>query len=119
MYNLLIDDDFMDYLVANGFRIYPSDRKYCVDLTDGDACISIQFDTVTLLRRFEGDEDRSTEYAEVGRVSGLSHLDIFGWQLLLHAFGIVPIQEFARRAREEQPSMFETLKAAVQPVAAH
>lgn len=119
MYNLLIDDEFIDYLEAMGFRSYPSVQKYCLDLTNGDSCISIHFDTAVFTRIFEGDEARATEYGEVGRVSGIGNLDLIDWQMILHCFDVVPIAEFRRRARMESPNMFQSLKASLQPVAAH
>jgi len=114
MYNQLIPDEFLDYLVASGYRVQIR-GKNAVDLYAGDHCVAIKNHTVTFWQYIDGDDDTAPDIHSFGGVQGIDQLDFFGWQLLLHAFGLVPLQEFVKRVRKEEPGLFEQLTSYFNP----
>lgn len=119
MYNLVIDDDFVAYLLAAGFHTYGSPVKHCLDLHNGQYTVAIKHHTVSFWQRIDGDDDTAPDIHNFGSVYGIDQLDFFSWTLILHAFGIVPLKNMIQEGRRREPGLFEQLGAAFKPIAAH
>lgn len=102
MNNLLIPEDFVEYLAVNGYSVHEGDDKKSVTCTDRNTSVQFKDDTATFFTYYDGSFDEAPEFCPYGSVSGLCQLDIFKWQLVCHAFDIVNLKDVRRRAREEE-----------------
>lgn len=115
MYNLLIPDDFFLYLEANGFHLYVSDDKRTVSAIDRERGVQIRNDTASFLKYYHGSDDETADFSIYASVSGVSQMDIFKWQLVLHAFDVVPLQQFMKRAKVQGHDLFHDMVKIIAP----
>lgn len=118
MYNPLINEDFVSYLICNGYNAHESDDKTMVTCVDRRTSVQFKNDTATFWTYYDGGEDEAPDFKEYGSVSGLAHLDAFKWQLICHAFNVVPLQQFIQRAKREISPIDQVLKS-IFPLAAN
>lgn len=106
----LIPAEFLDYLEANGFVLYPSSDGHSITYGTREKSVYLKYDKATFYQYYEGSDDEAPDFSEYGSVSGLDQLDMFKWQLILHAFDVVPLRSFIQRARKESTDEDITIK---------
>lgn len=112
----LISQDFIDYLEANGFAGSWSEDGRSWSSLANDKRVGIKYDKITFATFHEGDEQTYPDFSEYGSVDGVSQLDFFKFQLVLHAFDIVKLNDFIKRARRELSDLFPGLVSKVSPL---
>lgn len=113
---ILISQEFFDYLFVNGFDGSWSKDGHTWTAIHNDKLIHIKFDRISFSTFCEGDEQTYPDFSEYGSVDGVSQLDLFKFQLILHAFDIVPLQQFIKRVRHTEPDLFNDLSNLVRPM---
>ena len=109
------EHSFIDYLTVNGFKMNPNDGPDCYFFSNGKNSVFIRRDKVSFWQDVSNPSDTIPDMKRIGEVTGLSNIDIFGWQLILHAYSIVPLRDYVNRVRREEPSLFQQLGEILRP----
>lgn len=112
----LISQDFIDYLEGNGFVGSWSEDGLSWSSLANYKRVAIKYDKITFSTFHEGDEQTYPDFSEYGSVDGVSQLDIFKFQMILHAFDVVPISQFIKRLVRQEPSLFNDISNLIKPM---
>lgn len=100
-----------DYLVSNGYK--KSEGSYVNGATyfiKGDKSVIVYGDNVDFLIRDEGEPDqRRPSNSRYMALTGISELDLFKWMLLFHIGDIVPMQQFIKEVKKQDPAGVKAL----------
>ena len=88
--------EFGDYLEANGYILsnppaHPGDAMYFFRNEQG---VMISGDSIDFASFKEQGSGRSTSCSTYAAYTGISKLDTYGWMMLMHITGIVPLNQF-------------------------
>ena len=88
--------EFGEYLEANGYKLsnqpaHPGDAMYFFRNEHG---VMISGDSIDFASYKEQGAGRSTSCSTYAAFTGISRLDTYGWMMLMHITGIVPISQF-------------------------
>lgn len=103
--------EFGDYLKANGFTpgSQLTDVIYYFKKEHG---IMISGDSVDFARFAQGEKTKGrpgcTRYAAF---TGIQQLDIFGWMMLLHLTGAVPLKQLIKEGEKDSLTLIQSLGA--------
>lgn len=114
--HILITQEFLDYLYVNGYDGSWSKDGLTWTAIRNDKCVQIKYDKITFFTYCDGDEETYPDFSQYASVDGVSQLDIFKFQLILHAFHIVPLQQFIKMARSAEPDLFNDIANIIRPL---
>ncbi len=95
-----------DYLVSNGYtRSAASHINGSIRFIKGDTLVIVYGDNVDFLTSDAGEPDqRNAHFSRFMALTGISELDLFKWMLMFHIADIVPMQQFIKEAKKEEPA---------------
>lgn len=95
-----------DYLVAAGYK--PSDGQQlnnALYFFNGSKAVVVYHDHVDFMIYDEGGEgQRRAGYHPYMQFTGIDALDMFRWMLLFHIADVVPLRQFIKDVKKEEPA---------------
>lgn len=109
MYKQIINPGFnseaAEYIMANGFIDATEAGDGRITFLSNDLSIIIKNDRVDFVQYFDGDDDRLPDMKKFATYQGISSLGLFEWMLLLHISKVIPIKNFVKALKKEQPEL--------------
>lgn len=101
--------EFGDYLTCNDFRSYVSDNGRFITFFNGDKAARFENDSLLVMEKVVGDDDRGDHITVLAKFDGLSQMDDFKFMLQMHIFDIVTLKDFVQRVKRKEPVLFSGL----------
>lgn len=95
--NPMMAEEYAEYLIANGFHCYVMGDT--LNFINGDKQIAIRHDTCDCFvfhPKEHGQENDKWVFDQ--SYTGISHLNLFGWMMLMHLMQVLTIKRFLSNA---------------------
>jgi hypothetical protein len=100
------------YLLLHGWDVGEGHQFAGQYYTKGDEMITVKGDTIQFLTYHDEEEgQRKAAYSVCHAFTGIADLDDFGWMLLYHIAGSVPLKQFVKKARNSQEATLFNIMA--------